>query len=292
MARRNSERMKKYKKLTRRLRGNHSLMIGAILLFLILSTVFLVPLFVSLDYSTINYGSILKPPSLEHLMGTDDFGRDLFARVIEGGKVSLLIGLMVMLGTAVLGTTIALLAGYFEKFDLFVMRLMDLMMSFPSMLLAIALVTILSGNINAVSFALIIVYLPRTVRIVRSSVLTIRNETYIEAARAIGTSTPRILFDHILPGVMPTLIVQETFLFAYAILAEAGLSFVGIGVKPPDPSWGNILADARVLLREAPWMIIAPGVCIMLSVLSLNLIGDGLRELLDPKRQKGLTRNE
>lgn len=284
--------MKKYKKLIRRIQGNHSLMIGIILLFLILSMVFLVPLFVQLDYSTIRYGSILKPPSLENIMGTDDFGRDLFARVIEGGKISLLIGLMVMLGTAVLGTTIALLAGYFEKFDLFIMRLMDLMMSFPSILLAIALVSIFSGNINSVSLALIIVYLPRTVRIVRSSVLTIRNETYIEAARSIGTSTPRILFDHILPGVLPTLIVQETFLFAYAILAEAGLSFVGIGVKPPDPSWGNILADARVLLREAPWMIITPGICIMLSVLSLNLIGDGLRELLDPKRQKGLTRNE
>lgn len=283
--------MRKLQKALRRIRGNHSLIIGIVLMLSILGVIFLVPLFVKLDYSTINYANILKPPMKGSLMGTDDFGRDLFSRVIEGGKVSLLIGLQVMAGTAILGTVIALFAGYFEKFDMVVMRLMDLMMAFPSMLLAIALVSVFRGNISAVCLALIIVYLPRTVRIVRSSILTLRNETYIEAARSIGTPTRRILFGHILPGVLPTLIVQETFLFAYAILAEAGLSFVGIGVKPPAPSWGNILADARVLLREAPWMIIAPGMCIMLSVLSLNLIGDGLREMLDPKRQKGLARN-
>lgn len=271
----------------KRFTANRSLMGGALILVAILLLLYLTPLFLTLDTTTIHFDRMLAAPSAENIMGTDEFGRDIFSRIVEGGKVSLLIGLQVMLGTAVLGTLIALLAGYYPRFDMIVMRLMDIMMAFPSMLLAIALVSIFEGDVTSVSIALIIVYLPRTVRIVRSSILSLREEMYIESARSIGTRSHAILFRHILPGVLPVLIVQETFLFAYAILAEAGLSFVGLGVQPPAPSWGNILNDARPLLREAPWMVLFPGLMIMLSVLSLNLIGDGFREALDPKRQKG-----
>ena len=155
------------------------------------------------------------------------------------------------------------------------------------MLLAIALTAVFSNSIEGVSIALTVAYTPRTVRIVRSAILTIREEAYIEAAKSIGVKSLPIIFKHILPGAIPVLIVQETFLFAYAILAEAGISFVGVGVQPPNASWGNILSDATTLLREAPWTVMYPGIAIMLTVLAFNLLGDGLREVLDPKRQKG-----
>lgn len=264
-----------------------SMMIGILILVVILCIVFLVPLFSDADPNKIQYERILQPPAAEHIMGTDSFGRDMFARIVAGGRVSIVIGLEVMIGTTVLGVLIALFAGYYEKVDMIVMRLMDVMMSFPSLLLAITLTAVFSNSIEGVSIALTIAFTPRTVRIVRSSILTIREETYIEAAKAIGVKDIWILSKHILPGTFPVLIVQETFLFAYAILAEAGISFVGVGVQPPDASWGNILSDATTLLREAPWTVMFPGFAILLTVLALNLIGDGLREVLDPKRLKG-----
>ncbi len=279
--------MKSKKNFLKRCSKNYSMMIGVIVLFIILIVVLSVPIFSHTDPNKINYESMLQSPSVTHIMGTDSFGRDLFTRVATGGRISIAIGLEVMLGTTVLGVLIALLAGYNDKFDMIVMRLMDVMMSFPSLLLAIALTAVFSNSIEGVSIALTIAYVPRTVRILRSSILTLREETYVEAAQAIGVKPITILFKHILPGTLPVLIVQETFLFAYAILAEAGISFVGVGVQPPDASWGNILSDATTLLHEAPWTVMFPGLAIMLTVLALNLIGDGLREVLDPKRLKG-----
>jgi len=280
-------KMKSKKNFFQRCMKNYSMMIGVIILFITLIVVISVPLFSDIDPNKINYESMLKPPSALHIMGTDSFGRDLFTRIATGGRVSIIIGLEVMLGTTVLGVLIALLAGYNDKLDMIIMRLMDVMMSFPSLLLAIALTAVFSNSIEGVSIALTIAYTPRTVRILRSSILTLREETYVEAAQAIGVKPITILFKHILPGTLPVLIVQETFLFAYAILAEAGISFVGVGVQPPDASWGNILSDATTLLHEAPWTVMFPGLAIMLTVLALNLIGDGLREVLDPKRLKG-----
>ncbi|MEN6436516.1 MAG: ABC transporter permease [Anaerolineaceae bacterium] len=280
-------KMKSKKNFLKRCSKNYSMMIGVIVLFIILIVVLSVPIFSHTDPNKINYESMLQSPSVTHIMGTDSFGRDLFTRVATGGRISIAIGLEVMLGTTVLGVLIALLAGYNDKFDMIVMRLMDVMMSFPSLLLAIALTAVFSNSIEGVSIALTIAYVPRTVRILRSSILTLREETYVEAAQAIGVKPITILFKHILPGTLPVLIVQETFLFAYAILAEAGISFVGVGVQPPDASWGNILSDATTLLHEAPWTVMFPGLAIMLTVLALNLIGDGLREVLDPKRLKG-----
>ncbi|MDD3996922.1 MAG: ABC transporter permease [Sphaerochaetaceae bacterium] len=276
----------------RQFRRNRSLFIGTIIFICIMLTLFITPLFVHFDAYTIQYELILQKPSNIHLLGTDEFGRDVLSRIILGGRVSLYIGLQVMVGTTFFGVLIALLAGYYEKVDMLVMRLMDIMMAFPSLLLAIALVTVFRNSTLGVSIALTVVYTPRTVRIVRSQVLVLKNEQYVDASKSIGVNSLKILFTHILPGVLPVLIVQETFLFAYAILGEAGISFVGVGVQPPAPSWGNILGDARVLLREAPWLVIYPGLAIMFSVLSLNLIGDGLREALDPKRRKGGTRNQ
>jgi peptide/nickel transport system permease protein len=231
-------------------------------------------------------GHPLLRPSLATLFGTDDLGRDLLARVLHGGRTSLLIGLEVMLVTGLLGTAVGLVTGYFQRVDLVVMRLMDILMAFPSLLLAIAILTIMPGNPFGVVIALSVVYTPRTVRVVRSVVLSTAEEGYVEAARAVGVPTGTILLRHILPGVIPSLVVQETFLFAYAILGEAGLSFVGVGIQPPQPSWGNIMGDARALLREAPWLLLFPGMGIMLTVLSLNLMGDGLRDALDPKRAR------
>lgn len=281
----------KSKKFLRFCRENLSLVIGVIILTIIVAAVFLLPLFNDTDPNLIRYDQILKPPSAENLLGTDNFGRDLLARIISGGRVSLTIGLQVTIGTTLLGVAIALLAGYYEKFDIIVMRFMDILMAFPSLLMAIALTAIFSNSTNGVSVALTVAYTPRTVRIVRSAILTIREEVYIEAARSIGVKPLKIMLRHILPGTIPVLIVQETFLFAYAILAEAGISFVGVGVQPPDASWGNILSDSTSLLREAPWMVLYPGIVILLTVLSLNLIGDGLREILDPKRKKGKARD-
>ena len=263
------------------------MLIGIIILLFMILTVMLVPVLNKTDPNKINYDKILKPPSYENPLGTDSFGRDLLTRVAVGGRVSMSIGLQVMLGTTVLGVLVALFAGWYNKFDVIVMRFMDVLMSFPSLLMAIALSSIFSNSTVGVSFALTIAYTPRTVRIVRSAILAIREEVYVEAARSIGVKPMYIMFGHILPGTFPVLIVQETFLFAYAILAESGISFVGVGVQPPSASWGNILSDATSLMREAPWTVIFPGLAIILTVLALNLIGDGLREILDPKRMKG-----
>jgi peptide/nickel transport system permease protein len=272
--------------LLRRALRTRSLVVGAVLFLLVLLLVLVTPLIAPLDPLTINYGQMLQAPTPQHSLGTDEVGRDLLSRVIIGGRASLMIGLEVMIATALLGTLIALAIAFFDAADMVVMRLMDIMMAFPSLLLAIALLAILRNSPIGVVIALTVVYTPRTVRVLRSEVLTLRELLYVEAARAVGVRTPTILVRHILPGIFPVLVVQETFLFAYAILAEAGISFVGVGVQPPQPSWGNILGDARAILSEAPWLVVFPGLAIMASVLSLNLIGDGLREILDPRRRK------
>ncbi len=268
-----------------------SLVVGSILLIIIVSALMLQPVLTQYDANRNDFAAVLQPPSKEHWFGTDSFGRDLFTRVLEGGKVSLRIGAEVVVYTTIIGTLIALLGGYYEKLDVIIMRVMDVMMAFPTLLIAMVLAAVFGNSISGVVMALTIVYVPRTVRILRSAILTIREEVYVEAAHAIGVRPWKIMSLHILPGAMPVLIVQETFLFAYAILAEAGISFVGVGVQPPFASWGNILSDATTLMSVAPWNVFAPGLAIVITVLALNLIGDGLRELLDPKRQKGKARS-
>jgi peptide/nickel transport system permease protein len=230
-----------------------------------------------------NFRYRLGEPNAVHWLGTDNFGRDVLSRVIYGSQVSLRIALMVVIMNAVFGTLIGASAGYFRKLDNPIMRVMDGLMAFPAILLAIALAATLGpSEFNAV-IALTIAYTPRTARIVRASVLVVREMDYVQAALASGAGHIRILFRHVLVNSMAPLIVQLTFIFALAVLAEAVLSFIGVGPPPPTPTWGNIISEGRNYIREAPWISLYPGIAIAFTVLGLNLLGDGLRDVLDPR---------
>ena len=224
----------------------------------------------------------LSPPGPGHPLGTDNFGRDVLSRVIFAGRVSLLIGLGVMVLSTATGTLAGLAAGYYRPVDAVAMRVLDGLMAFPAILLAIALVAALGVGIRNEILAIALVYFPRTARIVRASTLQLKQRTFVEAAVALGEGDGRILGVHILRNALTPLIVQSTFVFAEAILADAALSFLGLGVRPPAPTWGNMLDEAHIYIETAPWFVVFPGVAIVLTVLSLNLVGDALRDLADP----------
>ncbi len=228
----------------------------------------------------------LKPPSEEHLLGTDGFGRDLFSRMILGGRISLQIGISAAVVALVLGLVIGLVAGYFRLADAIIMRAMDALMAMPSILIAIALVALNGPSIGSVIIAITIPEMPRVVRLVRSVVLTAREEPYVEAAMALGSSTPKILFQHLLPNTMAPMIVQGTYVIASAILTEALLSFLGDGISTEIPTWGNIMAEGRQYFRINPGIILWPGLLLTICVLSINLIGDAVRDALDPRMKK------
>jgi len=224
-----------------------------------------------------------EPGADGFIFGTDNFGRSLWSRVIWGAQLSLYIGFSVVALNAIFGTLIGAIAGYFRRVDNMLMRVNDAMMAFPAILLAIAITAVLGpSTLNAI-LALSIVYIPRTARIVRASVIVLREMEYVQAAVAAGAGHWRILRRHILPNAMAPLIVQLSFLFAYAVLSEATLSFLGLGAVPPTPTWGNIMAEGRQYLVEAPWIITIPGIALMITVMGLNLLGDGLRDVLDPR---------
>ncbi len=225
----------------------------------------------------------LASPSRAHWFGTDDVGRDVFSRVIYGARLSVLIGAAVVAFAFVVGVLCGLLAGYYQRLDNPVMRVMDGLMAFPAIVLAIALMASLGPSVLNVIIAIGVVYAPRVARLVRGSVLVVRETAYVEAARALGVSDRVLLARHILPNCLSPLIVQGSFVFAAAVLTEAALSFLGVGVPPFVPSWGNILAEGRLYIQQAPWLVLYPGVAIMLTVFGLNLLGDGLRDVLDPK---------
>jgi peptide/nickel transport system permease protein len=234
-----------------------------------------------------NYG-ILAAPSSAHWFGTDELGRDVFSRVVFGARYSLMIGALVVLVSVTGGVLLGLTAGFFRRLDGPIMRLVDAMMSFPDILLAIALVAVLGASITNVILALAIVYTPRVARVVRASTLVVRELLFIEAARALGVSTWRILFIHILNNIASPILVQATFIFAYAVLAEAGLSFLGVGVPPDLPTWGTMIASGQQFAHQAMWLVVFPGIAIVLSALSLQMVGDGFRDLLDPKLRKAM----
>jgi peptide/nickel transport system permease protein len=225
----------------------------------------------------------LAAPSLAHLFGTDEYGRDLLSRVVSAGRVSLGLGVLITAVAVVLGTLVGSVAGFYEKSSGVLMRLMDSLMAFPAIVLAIALVISLRSGIWSEIIALGVVFIPYVARVVRSRVLTLRERGYVTAARAAGVSGPKILLTHILPNAAPAILVQAVFVYASALLADAALSFLGLGVQPPTPTWGNMVGEARTFITLAPGFMIFPGLAIVISVMALNLVGDGARGLIDPR---------
>jgi peptide/nickel transport system permease protein len=263
-------------------------LIGGGVLVVLIGMAALAPLLAPCDPLDQDLYRRLEPPSSANLFGTDDFGRDILSRVIYGARISLRIGLISISIALSTGTMLGLVAGYKGGwFDTVIMRLMDIMLAFPSILLAIAIVAVTGPGIDNVMVAVSIVMVPQYARLVRASVLSIREMAYVEAARALGARDSRILRSSVLPNCMAPLIVQSTLSLGTAILDAAGLSFLGLGAQPPTPEWGAMLAGGRELLLKAPWVMTFPGLAIFFVVLGLNLFGDGLRDALDPKRVAG-----
>jgi len=252
-------------------------------LVLLTAAVGLIAPFFAVDPGRMDVAARLRAPSPMHWFGTDDLGRDVYARVVHGARLSLLVGVAVALFAFTVGLTAGLAAGYFRRLDNVIMRVMDGLMAFPAIILAIALMASLGPSVTNVIVAIGVVYSPRVARVVRGSVLVIRETAYVEAARALGLTNLWIILRHVLPNCLSPVIVQGSFVFAAAVLTEAALSFLGVGVPPYIPSWGNILSEGRLYLQQAPWLVLYPGGAIMLTILGLNLLGDGVRDLLDPR---------
>jgi peptide/nickel transport system permease protein len=270
-------------RVLRKLAAHRSFKIGLALVTILLLCAIIGPMLTGIDPTAMSIRSRFKPPSARFPFGTDQYGRDVLTRVLYGGRLSLSIGFSVALVSGVFGALIGVTAGYFRTLDPYVMRLMDALMAFPAILLAIGIGAALGAQASSIVVALAVAYVPRTARIVRASVLVIREMEYLQAARVCGAGDRHIIVKHVLPNCLGPLIVQLTFIFAYAILAEAALSFLGIGPPPPAPSWGNIIAEGRDYSVEAWWVMLFPGLAVSLAALGMNLLGDGLRDVLDPR---------
>lgn len=263
---------------------NSGAVIGLVILTLLIVAAILAPVLAPFDPIAINPPARLQPPSQEHLLGTDPFGRDLFTRVLYGARISLPVGIIAVVISGTAGIALGLISGYYGRvLDGVIMRLIDIMLAFPGIMLALIVVAVLGPNLQNVMIAVGIGGIPRYTRLVRGSVLAARELVYVEAARVVGASDKRILVLHILPNVLAPVVVLSTISVGTAILAAAGLSFLGLGAQPPTPEWGSMLADGRQFLSSDPWVTSAPGIAIMLTVLSVNLFGDGLRDVLDPR---------
>jgi peptide/nickel transport system permease protein len=255
------------------------------LLIAILAAIF-APLITAHDPKFLNPAIRYGAPSSDYWLGTDDRGRDLFSRIVYGGRVSLFIGISVTLASAVFGSVLGLLAGYYPRVDALIMRTMDGLMAFPSILLAIAIMASLGPSVLNVFIALVVVYTPVVARLVRSTTLVTKQQPYVESARCIGMRDRAILFKYIFPNGLSPLIVQATFVIAFAIISEASLSFLGAGVNPETPTWGNMLRDGQRVLQRSWGLSVYPGVELVLTVLTLNILGDALRDALDPRARK------
>nr|WP_169749108.1 ABC transporter permease [Ornithinibacillus californiensis] len=268
----------------RQLRRNRFALAGIFIIVFFIAVALLAPLITSYSYDKIDPVNRLQPPSGEHWFGTDDIGRDIFTRIAYGARISLQVGFFAVTGALVFGTLLGIIAGYYGRWiDMIISRIFDILLAFPSILLAIAIVAILGSSLENALIAIAIVNIPIFGRLIRSKVVSLREEEFIMAARAQGMKNGRIIIHHILPNSVAPIIVQATLSFGTAILEAAALGFLGLGAQPPTPEWGAMLAGSRDFIQLAPWTLIFPGVSIMLVVLGFNLVGDGLRDALDPK---------
>jgi peptide/nickel transport system permease protein len=259
--------------------------LGIVIFFIILAII--APWIAPYSFKDIKLSEKLLAPSSEHWFGTDDFGRDIFSRIVYGARISLWVGFFSVLGSVVVGTFLGIVSGYYGRWvDAIISRTFDIMLAFPSILLAIAVVAILGPSLQNALIAIAVINIPNFGRLVRSKVLSVKQEEYIMAAKAVGMRDTRILFHHILPNSVSPVIVQATLAIATAIIEAAALGFLGMGAQPPTPEWGKMLADSKNYLMQAPWTLFFPGVAIMLTVLGFNLMGDGLRDILDPKMKQ------
>ena len=270
------------------LRKHPTLILGLLLLIAVALIALAAPWVATHDPQDIDPLARLQPPSAEHFFGTDALGRDVFSRAVWGGRVSLVVGVVVAALSTVIGVLLGLVAGFVRPLEGAVMRVMDGLMAIPGILLAIALMAVTQASLTTVIVAITIPEIPRVVRLVRSLALTLREQLFVEAARAIGTRLPQILWRHVLPNMMAPLIVQATFIAASAVLIEAALSFLGVGVPGQTPSWGNMMAEGRNFVAVAFHIILYPGILLALTVLAINLLGDGLRDALDPRLARQL----
>ncbi|WP_144061552.1 ABC transporter permease [Bacillus sp. 1NLA3E] len=259
--------------------------LGIVLFFIILAII--APFIAPYSFQEQELTNRLLAPSSEHWFGTDDFGRDIFSRILYGSRISLWVGFFSVLGSSIIGSLLGILAGYYGKWvDTIISRTFDIMLAFPSILLAIAVVAILGPSLQNALIAIAVINIPNFGRLVRSKVLSVKQEEYIMAARAVGMKDSRILLHHILPNSITPIIVQGTLAIATAIIEAAALGFLGLGAQAPTPEWGKMLADSKQYLVQAPWTLFFPGLAIMLTVLGFNLMGDGLRDVLDPKMKQ------
>jgi peptide/nickel transport system permease protein len=266
--------------------SNPAALVSGIFLLVVAGIALLAPVIAPFDPTFVDPMVRLEAPSIHHRLGTDAFGRDVLSRVVYGARVSLMLGVTVTLATAVIGSILGLLSGYYDRLDAPIMRTMDGLMAFPSILLAIAIMASLGpGGLNFF-IALSIVYTPAVARLVRGSTLVLRRQPYVESARSVGMRDHLILWRYVFANALSPLIVQCTFVIAYAIISEASLSFLGAGVNPETPTWGNMLRDGQLQLQRAWWLAIVPGCTLVLTVLSLNMLGDGLRDALDPRARE------
>ena len=264
-------------------RRNPNMAAGLIIVAVMVSIAIFAPLLTSVGPKEIDPVNRLQAPSSDHWFGTDTLGREVYSRTIYGSRISLIVGGVVAVVAMAVGAVIGILAGYYSRLDKVIMRVMDGIMAIPSLLLAIALVASVGASVQNVILALVVVETPRMSRVIRASTLSLREQSFVEAARAIGAGPRRIMSRHLFPNTIAPLIVQGTFVGATAILIEAGLSFLGAGTPPENASWGNMMAEGRSYIEVAIWMITFPGIALTLTILGINLAGDGLRDALDPR---------
>ena len=280
-------RWEAFKTVSKRLLKNKAAVVGGIIIIFFVIVALLGPLLVKTDPNQHDFLNKLQPPSKEHWFGTDNFGRDIFSRIVHGAKLTLIVGFLSVAVGGIIGVLVGIISGYYGGWvDTISMRIVDVLLAFPGILLALAIVSVLGGSIRNVILAVGIFSIPAFARIVRGSTLQVKKLEYIDAVRSLGASDMRIIFRHILPNIMSPIIVQATMRIATAILTAAGLSFLSLGAPPPTPEWGAMLNEGRTYMHNAGHMVLIPGIMIVIVVLAFNIFGDGLRDALDPKMKQ------